>query len=57
MTTPELTAVVERMLAEPEVTVAVAPLHMLAESGGVLDGLVAAGFDVSGPAWKTGPAS
>jgi len=54
MTTgPELKAVVERLLLEPKVTVAVVPLRMLGGSGGVLDGLVAAGFDVSGPAWKS----
>ena len=55
-TAPELTVAIERLLAEPEVTVAVVPLRMLAASGGVLDELAAAGFDVSGPAWKASPA-
>lgn len=40
------------LLAEPEVTVAVLSLHSLAEKGGVLDELAAAGFDIQGPAWK-----
>jgi hypothetical protein len=32
--------------------VAVLSLRSLAEPGGVLDGLAAAGFDIQGPAWK-----
>jgi uncharacterized protein YbaP (TraB family) len=38
--------------AAPGVTLAVVPLRVLAESGGVLDQLDARGFDISGPAWK-----
>ncbi len=34
------------------VTLAVAPLRLLAEPGGVLDGLEAYGLDVRGPDWK-----
>lgn len=34
------------------VTLAVVPLRVLAESGGVLDQLDARGFDIAGPAWK-----
>lgn len=33
-------------------TLAVVPLRVLAESGGVLDQLDARGFDIAGPAWK-----
>jgi hypothetical protein len=33
-------------------TVAVVPLRVLAESGGVLDQLDARGFDIAGPPWK-----
>lgn len=33
-------------------TLAVVPLRVLAESGGVLDQLDARGFDMAGPAWK-----
>jgi uncharacterized protein YbaP (TraB family) len=41
-----------QLLSEPQVTVAVLTLRSLAEPGGVLDGLAAAGFDIQGPAWK-----
>ncbi|AOL93602.1 TraB/GumN family protein [Porphyrobacter sp. LM 6] len=34
------------------ITLAVVPLRVLAESGGVLDQLDARGFDIAGPAWK-----
>lgn len=34
------------------VTLAVVPLRVLAESGGVLDQLDARGFDIAGPEWK-----
>ena len=34
------------------VTLAVVPLRVLAESGGVLDQLALRGFDISGPEWK-----
>lgn len=39
-------------LSQPGVTLAVAPLRILAEPGGVLDGLEARGFDVVGPEWR-----
>jgi hypothetical protein len=39
-------------LDQPGVTLAVAPLRLLAEPGGVLDGLEAQGFEVVGPEWK-----
>jgi hypothetical protein len=41
-----------RLLAEPQITMAVLSLRSLAEPGGVLDGLQTAGFDIQGPAWK-----
>jgi hypothetical protein len=47
-----LTEGMKRLLAEPKVTVAVLNLGSLAEPGGVLDGLKAAGFDIQGPSWK-----
>jgi hypothetical protein len=37
---------------QPGVTLAVAPLRLLAEPGGVLDGLEADGFDIIGPEWR-----
>lgn len=53
---PELrrqwTEAVQSALAEPGVTLAVAPLRLLAEPGGVLDQLDAAGLDPAGPPWK-----
>lgn len=48
----ELTEEMKLLLSEPQVTVAVLTLHSLAEPGGVLDALQAAGFDIQGPAWK-----
>ena len=36
-------------------SLAVAPLRLLAEAGGVLDRLDAAGFEIIGPAWKAEP--
>lgn len=42
-------------LDTPGVTLAVAPLRLLAEPGGVLDGLEAQGLDVRGPDWKPEP--
>jgi hypothetical protein len=42
----------KRLLTEPQVTMAVLGLKALAERGGILDGLDAAGFDIQGPAWK-----
>ena len=38
-------------LEQPGVTLAVAPLRLLAEPNGVLDGLEAQGFEVVGPEW------
>lgn len=46
---------IDTALAEPGVTMAVAPLGLLAEPGGVLDQLEAEGLDVRGPAWKAEP--
>jgi uncharacterized protein YbaP (TraB family) len=48
----ELIGEMKQMLAEPQVTMAVLTLRSLAERGGILDGLEAAGFDIQGPAWK-----
>ena len=48
----ELAAEMKQLLAEPPVTVAVLTLRSLAEPGGVLDELAAAGFDIQGPVWK-----
>ena len=42
-------------LSQAGVTLAVAPLRILAEPGGVLDQLEEAGLDVSGPEWKGTP--
>jgi len=42
----------KQLLAEPQVTMAVLSLRTLAERGGLLDRLEAAGFDIQGPAWK-----
>lgn len=39
-------------LDRPGVTLAVVPLRVLAEEGGVLDALSTAGLEVVGPAWK-----
>lgn len=43
---------VREALGQPGVTLAVAPLRILAEPGGVLDQLEAEGLDPSGPAWR-----
>lgn len=48
----ELLPQMKQLLAEPQVTMAILSLRTLAERGGVLDGLEAAGFDIQGPAWK-----
>jgi uncharacterized protein YbaP (TraB family) len=50
--TGELLADMRQLLGEDQVTVAVLGLRTLAEPGGILDGLKAAGFDIQGPAWK-----
>lgn len=47
-------AAIETALISPGVTMGVAPIRLLAEEGGVLDGLEARGFDVVGPEWKAG---
>lgn len=48
-----LTGGVRALLGQPQVTIAVISLDSLASRGGVLDDLVAAGFDVRGPRWKS----
>lgn len=48
----ELLAQIRGLLDGDQVTVAVLSLRTLAESGGILDGLQAAGLDIQGPAWK-----
>ena len=45
-------AAIETSLISPGVIMGVAPIRLLAEEGGVLDGLEARGFEVVGPAWK-----
>lgn len=42
----------EQALGQGGVTLAVAPLRILAEPGGVLDQLADAGLDVAGPSWR-----
>ena len=48
-------AAIETAMISPGVTMGVAPIRLLAETGGVLDGLEARGFDVLGPEWRPGP--
>jgi len=48
----DLIAQMRQLLSEKQVTVAVLGLRSLAEKGGILDSLEAAGYDVAGPAWK-----
>lgn len=45
-------AAIETALISPGVTMGVAPVRLLAEEGGVLDGLQARGFEIEGPVWK-----
>ncbi len=45
-------AAIETAMTSPGVTMGVAPIRLLADEGGVLDGLVARGFEVVGPEWK-----
>ena len=45
-------AAIETAMISPGVTMGVAPIRLLADEGGVLDGLVAQGFEVVGPEWK-----
>lgn len=47
-----LTPAIRRLLNAPQSTVAVISIDSLARPGGVLDDLVAAGFEVRGPGWK-----
>ncbi|HYG47680.1 MAG TPA: TraB/GumN family protein [Allosphingosinicella sp.] len=51
-TPDELFAEMRGLLDDDQVTMAVLGLRTLAESGGILDRLQAAGFDIQGPAWK-----
>ena len=48
-------AAIETAMISPGVTMGVAPIRLLAEAGGVLDGLEARGFEVEGPEWKPEP--
>jgi hypothetical protein len=48
----EWVAAIDLSLSEPGVTMAVAPLTMLVQTGGVLDRLEAEGVDILGPDWK-----
>ena len=45
-------AAIDTAMISPGVTMGVAPIRLLADEGGVLDGLVARGFEVVGPEWK-----
>lgn len=45
-------AAIETAMVSPGTTMGVAPVRLLAEEGGVLDSLVARGFEVVGPEWK-----
>ncbi len=45
-------AAIETAMISPGVTMGVAPIRLLADEGGVLDALVARGFDVVGPEWR-----
>jgi hypothetical protein len=45
-------AAIETAMVSPGVTMGVAPIRLLAEEDGVLDGLEARGFEVEGPAWR-----
>lgn len=45
-------AAIETAMISPGVTMGVAPIRLLADTGGVLDALQARGFDVVGPEWK-----
>ena len=46
---------IDAALTQDGTTMAVAPLTVLAEPGGVLDTLEARGFEVDGPEWKAEP--
>lgn len=47
-----LAPTIRGLLGQPQTTLAVVSLDSLGKPGGVLDDLVAAGFDVRGPRWK-----
>jgi CubicO group peptidase (beta-lactamase class C family) len=49
---PDGRAEIRALMNEPQVTVALVPLISLAQSGGVLDNLAAAGYTVRGPDWR-----
>lgn len=51
-TKPDWRGAVRRVLAEPKLTVAVLDLASLAKPGGLLDELLAAGYQIKGPVWK-----
>ena len=48
-------AAIETAMISPGVTMGVAPIRLLADEGGVLDGLKARGFEVVGPEWRAEP--
>ena len=48
----DIDTTLRELLAEPRVTLAVFSLATLAQPGGALDRLEAAGFEIEGPAWK-----
>ena len=49
---PDMSFEVLRLMKQPQLTAAVVDLRTLAEPGGVLDDLTAAGYKVEGPSWK-----
>lgn len=49
------TQALDAALDQQGVTLAVAPLHLLAEAGGPLDRLEAQGLEIYGPDWKAAP--
>lgn len=52
MAPEELLVEMRQLLAEKQVTMAVLRLRTLAETGGLLDRLQSAGFEIEGPDWK-----
>lgn len=48
----EWVSAISTAVADQGVTLAIAPVRTLGETGGVLDQLVAAGFEIDGPEWK-----
>ena len=49
---PDLRPTMRRLVREPGSTLAVVDLKALAQGGGILDNLKAAGYEVRGPAWN-----